>query len=73
MSHHCGRLSIERVRTPSLSAGLPEGAGAAAPAGHPAQGRDAQDHLPAALVQSPPAEDRVPGHEAGGRRAPGTP
>jgi len=55
-----------------MSTGVPEGAGAAAAAGHAAQGRDAQDHLPAALVPSPAAAQGVSGHEGGGHLDPGT-
>lgn len=55
-----------------MSTGVPQGDGAAAAAGHAAQGRDAQDHLPAALVPSPAAAQGVPGHEGGGYRDPGT-
>lgn len=51
--------------------GVPEGAGEAAAAGHVAQGRDEEDPLPAALVQSSPGEEELPGHEAGRRGDPG--
>ena len=53
------------------SSGLLERAGTTAAAGHAAQGRNAQDHLPPALVQGSSAEERVCGHETGSYRHPG--
>lgn len=49
----------------SLCSGVLKGAGATAAAGHAAQGCNAEDHLPSALVQRSPAEKRVSGHETG--------
>lgn len=46
-----------------LYSGVPKGAGATAAAGHAPQGCEAQDHLPSAMVQRSPAEERVSGHE----------
>lgn len=53
------------------SAGVSKGAGATEAAGHVAQGRHEEDHLPPALVQSSPAEAGVSRHEEGGHLDPG--
>lgn len=49
----------------ALCSGVLEGVGETEAAGHATQGCDAQDRLPAALVQSSTAEERISGHEAG--------
>lgn len=51
--------------------GILEGTGATKGAGHAAQGCNAEDHLPSALGQSSPAEERVSKHETGSHCYPG--
>lgn len=53
------------------ASGVSKGAGTTEAAGCAAQGRDAEDHLPSALVQSSPAEAGVPRHEEGSHLDPG--
>lgn len=48
-----------------LCSGVLEGVGETEVAGYTTQGCDAQDHLPAALVQSSAAEERISGNETG--------
>lgn len=68
---HLGLKFIHANVSGLCFSGVFKGIGATAAAGYAAQGSNAQDHLPSAVVQSMPAQERLSGHETSSHPNPG--